>query len=108
MMSPVNLKEIALTANGIGPAKRYIVPANDKNEKQKVTSLIQDAHAAGLLVHPYTFRSEEQYLLKDYNKDPQKEYLDFFKLGVDGVFTDFSDQAIKAREMFLRQHSGDL
>lgn len=102
MVSPLALKELSATVYGIGPYKRYIVPANDKGEMQSRTTLIQDAHAVGLKVHPYTFRSEAQYLLKDYQGDPQKEYLQFFELGVDGLFSDFADQAVLAKKTFLK------
>jgi glycerophosphoryl diester phosphodiesterase len=53
------------------------------------TSLISDAHAAGLLVHAYTFRNEPGFLLTDYSGDPQLEYQQYFNLGLDGLFTDF-------------------
>ncbi len=102
MLTPASLKEISSVANGIGPYKRYILPVNDKNEALPPTTLISDAHAVGLLVHPYTFRSEAQYLLKDYQGDPQKEYLQFFDLGVDGLFSDFADQAVLAKKTFLK------
>ena len=102
LMTPKNLNEIKKIASGIGPYKRYIIPANDKNERLPPTTLINDAHKAGLFVHAYTFRSEERYLLKDYNKDPEQEYLEFFKLGVDGVFTDVADDAVKAKQAFLK------
>lgn len=102
LLTPANLKELKKTVSGIGPYKRYIIPANDKNERLPATSLIKDAHAVGLFVHAYTFRSEDRYLLKDYNKDPQAEYLEFFKLGVDGVFSDFTDDAVKAKQTFLK------
>lgn len=110
LMTPEGLKEIKKTADGIGPYKRYLLPTKtvtDKNgesseEKLSPTPLVKLAHSIGLLVHPYTFRSEEKYLLKSYNKDPQAEYLEFFALGVDGVFTDFADQAVKARETYLQ------
>ena len=59
--------------------------------------LIEDAHAAGLKVHPYTFRDEPQFLAKDYADDPAAEYLQFFKLGADGLFSDFPDTAVRAR-----------
>lgn len=101
MLSDEGLKEIKKTADGIGPYKRYIVTAKD-DKKLTTTDLVNRAHSIGLLVHPYTFRSEEKYLLKDYNKDSQAEYLEFFALGVDGVFTDFPDHAVKARELFLK------
>lgn len=105
LLTPKNLKELKKTVTGIGPYKRYIIPANDKNERLPATTLIADAHAVGLLVHAYTFRSEERYLLKDYKGDPQNEYLEFFKLGVDGVFSDFTDDAVKAKQTFLKMAS---
>lgn len=88
--------------DGIGPAKTFIVPVKD-GKKLPPTLLVADAHAAGLLVHPYTFRNETNFLHADYKGDPQKEYLEFFKLGVDGVFSDFPDVAVSARETFLKE-----
>ena len=110
LMTPEGLKEIKKAADGIGPYKRYLLPTKivtgkdgkTSEEKLAPTPLVKMAHAVGLLVHPYTFRSEEKYLLKEYNKDPQAEYLEFFALGVDGVFTDFTDQAVRARETYLK------
>ena len=57
------------------------------------STLVTDAHAAGLLLHPYTFRNEGRYLASDYGGDPAKEYLQFFRLGVDGLFSDFAGTA---------------
>jgi len=108
LASPAGLKEIATYADGIGPDKRLVVPAEPAvpggkpktEEGMKAgppTSLVADAHRAGLLVHPYTFRSEKRYLLSDYDGEPAKEYRQFYELGVDGLFSDFADQAVKAR-----------
>ena len=102
MVQPKALKEISEIASGIGPYKRYILPTNEKGDLLPATTLIQDAHAVGLKVHPYTFRPEAQYLHKDYHKDPQLEYLQFFELGVDAVFSDVSDQAALAKKTFLK------
>jgi glycerophosphoryl diester phosphodiesterase len=55
------------------------------------TTLIQDAHSAGLLVHLYTLRSDSFFLASDYQNDPRKEFQQFIDLGVDGFFTDFPD-----------------
>lgn len=88
LRSPQGLAEIATYADGIGPWKRMIV--SELNGRGLApTSLVSDAHRAGLLVHPYTFRNEETTLLQDYNTDPQLEYQQFFNLGVDGLFTDY-------------------
>ena len=65
------------------------------------TTLVADAHRAGLLVHPYTFRDDPVFLAPDYVNDPQAEYLQFFRLGVDAVFSDFPDSAFRARARFL-------
>jgi glycerophosphoryl diester phosphodiesterase len=65
------------------------------------TSLISDAHKAGLFVHVYTFRNEQKYLAAAYMGDPTAEYQRFFEAGVDGVFTDFSNTAFAARALWL-------
>ena len=123
MVTPAGLAEIKTYADGIGPWKPYIVPikgtldANgnlrDMNGDGKVnyndassqpaTTLVEDAHKAGLLVHPYTFRNEQRRLALDYNKDPKAEYLQFYRLGVDGLFSDFPDTALDARKTYLKE-----
>lgn len=100
---PGELKAIAAFAKGIGPWKRLIVGENPDKTLKAPGSLVQDAHAAGLLVHPYTFRSEARYLAADYKGDPGAEYRQFFELGVDGVFSDFPGDAFAAREAFLKK-----
>jgi glycerophosphoryl diester phosphodiesterase len=100
LVTPTNLADIAKYADGIGPWKPYMVSAG-KDGVIFTTSLIQDAHKAGLFVHAYTFRSEANYLLPAYNGTPRNEYNQFFAQGVDGLFTDFTDTAFAAREAFL-------
>jgi glycerophosphoryl diester phosphodiesterase len=114
------LDEIRTYADGIGPWKRYIVSTaavdsnhdgtvGDENgdgridESDRVllppTNLIQRAHARGLLVHTWTFRNEPRRLAADYRGIAVEEYLQFYELGVDGVFSDFPDTAVTAREL---------
>lgn len=121
LVTPSGLAEIASYADGLGPWKRYVIggravdanhdgQADDVNGDGAVneadrsatapTSLLRDAHAAGLFVHAYTWRSERQYLLADYGDDPVQEYLHFYCLGVDGVFSDNPDTALTARTLF--------
>jgi glycerophosphoryl diester phosphodiesterase len=118
LRTPDGLNEISRYADGIGPWKRQIVSvkgtdvngdgkADDVNGDGVVndadktltapTSLVKDAHAANLLVHPYTFRNEDRYLAADYKGDPELEYRQFIQLGVDGYFTDFSGTGVKVR-----------
>ena len=123
MVTPAGLAEIKLYADGIGPWKPYIVPmkwelkadgtAVDKNGdgatnlmdaiSQPATSLIADAHKAGLLVHAYTFRNEKRRLSFDMAGDPLNEYLQFFRLGLDGLFADFPDTAVAGRTKYLKE-----
>ena len=75
------------------------------------TPLVEDAHAAGLLVHPSTFRNENQFLPaslrrgtvpSDYG-DAFAEYEAFFAAGVDGLFSDNPDTAVAARTQLPRR-----
>ena len=111
------LAEIRTYADGIGPWKPYIVPVKgqlddagnlkDINGDGKIdlrdavtgtpTSLVHDAHKAGLFVHAFTFRNESRHLAHSYSGDPRAEYQQFFRLGVDGVFSAFPDTALAAR-----------
>ena len=121
MVTPAGLAEIKTYADGIGPWKRYIISIKgtigadgkpvDVNKDGKIndadatsatpTTLIADAHKVGLFVHPFTFRNESRRLPIDLKGDPKNEYLQYYKLGVDGVFTDFTDTALAARRDWL-------
>lgn len=94
--APQSLADIAEYANAIGPWKRQILRERDGAPLLR-TTLIEQAHAAGLQVHPYTFRNEPATLAPEYSGDPLKEYRALFEMGVDGVFTDFADTAERAR-----------
>lgn len=71
------------------------------------TDLIERAHKAGLLVHTWTFRNEQRRLLSDYAGNPVNEYLQFYRLGIDGVFSDFADTAVAARFLFELERACD-
>ncbi len=93
----IQLEEIAVYADGIGPNKRLIVPIGPDGRLRPPTSLVEDAHRAGLLVHPWTFRSDPVFLAPDYEGDAAREIEQFLSLGVDGLFTDFPDLARRER-----------
>ena len=118
LLTPAGLKEIKTYADGIGPWKPYLIPSkqvdankdgkpDDLNGDGKIderdrvmmpaTAVVPNAHAAGLFVHAYTFRSEAKRLASDFKGDPKAEYQLFYQLGVDGVFSDFADHAVAAR-----------
>jgi glycerophosphoryl diester phosphodiesterase len=92
------LREIKSYADGIGPWKRYIV--RTRFGELLVTDLIKRAHEQGLLVHTWTFRNEQSRLLAHYCGNPVNEYLQFYRLGIDGVFSDFPDTAVTSRHLF--------
>jgi len=103
------LREIKTYADGIGPWKRYIVssvpaglpgPGEASRTLLPPNDLIERAHKAGLLVHTWTFRNEQRRLVSDYGGNPVNEYLQFFRLGIDGVFADFTDTAVAARVLY--------
>jgi len=121
MLTPAGLAEVKTYADGIGPWKpqvmaHTIVPFKATNpdgspyvgslaEVTNVTptSLIADAHKAGLIVHSFTFRNEKKYLAGVFKGDPVAEYLAYFRAGIDGVFSDFSNTAFAAREVYLKE-----
>lgn len=118
MLSAEGLKEIATYADGVGPWKPYLIGAKQTigadgkpqdlngdgaiDERDRIliapTNVVKDAHAAGLLVHSWTFRSEPKRLASDFKGEASAEYKAFFALGLDGLFSDFPDQAVKARD----------
>ena len=92
-VSPARLAAIAKYADGVGPNKRLVVPVGADGRVMPPTSLVREAHAAGLFVHVWTMRSEGVFLSPSYGGDPRREYEQFASLGVDGFFTDFPDVA---------------
>ena len=110
LIKPAGLAEIAGYADGIGPSKNLIVPRDAQNRLTHPTTLVRDAHKAGLVVHPWTFRRENNFLPEDFREgnpaspvylqatgDFPAELRLFYKLGVDGVFSDNSDVAVAVR-----------
>ncbi|KAK7265868.1 hypothetical protein RJT34_33492 [Clitoria ternatea] len=75
---------------GIGPWKDTVVPVVN-NYAMTPTDLVVRAHAHNLQVHPYTYRNENLFLHFNFSQDPYAEY-DYWinKIGVDGLFTDFT------------------
>jgi glycerophosphoryl diester phosphodiesterase len=100
LTTPAGLTEVAKYADGIGPWKPYIITVKD-GHVQPPSDVVRNAHARGLVVHPYTFRNEQSRLAADYKGNPVNEYLRFYEAGVDGLFSDFADTAVAARVMFL-------
>jgi glycerophosphoryl diester phosphodiesterase len=105
LVTDAGLADVATYAAGIGPDKTQVIARDAAGNLGAPTGLVDRAHAAGLLVHPYTFRNENQFLPADLRSgtDPNAygnvfaEYAAYFAAGVDGVFADNPDTAVTAR-----------
>jgi glycerophosphoryl diester phosphodiesterase len=111
LATPAGLAELAEHVQGIGPNKGLIVPRDASNRRGSPTVLVDDAHRAGLLVHPWTFRRENAFLPEDLRRgdpadpaylrgvgDLPTELRQFRQLGVDGLFSDNPDLAVAIRD----------
>ena len=127
LVTPAGLAEVRTYADGVGPWKPYLISAacinvvagkctdangdgliNDTDRKLLPPSaVVANAHALGLLVHTWTFRSEQRRLASDYKGMPGNEYLTFYAHGVDGLFSDFPDTAVVARALWLLKNDSD-
>jgi glycerophosphoryl diester phosphodiesterase len=110
LVTPAGLKGIAQYAYGVGPGLTRIIPVDASNHVLPPTTLVADAHHAGLAVHPWTVRPENSFLPVEYRQgnpaspnflraegDASRLLADFYKLGVDGIFSDDSALAVSTR-----------
>ena len=105
MMTAQGLAEVATYADIVAPHKEMILaPQSDGVLSSQASQLVTDAHAAGLLVHAYTFAADNIALPRSFQKgsDPQglgdltSEVKAYFAAGVDGVFSNHPDLAVAA------------
>lgn len=104
-----SMRDLSRWIDGFGPEKNQVVARNADGSLGEPTPFVEDAHAAGLKVTPYTFRAENEFLPTDYRigTDPADfgraidEVLVFMRAGVDGVFCDQPDICIEARKDYL-------
>lgn len=97
MLSPAGLQEIATYAQGIAPWLPQLFRGLDgglDSGPPVPTKLVEQAHRAGLVVHPYTLRREE--LPRAFPTAPAFAAFLFFQAGVDGLFADSPDDALAA------------
>ncbi|ORT59926.1 glycerophosphodiester phosphodiesterase [Streptomyces sp. CB03238] len=108
LITPEGLKWIASYAQGIGPLLDLVIPKSKDGKLGKPTTLVRDAHAKGLVLHPYTLRNENSFLPADFRRgtDPAAygdvfgAYKAYFATGIDGIFTDQPDTGLLAAADF--------
>ncbi|MFI0896473.1 glycerophosphodiester phosphodiesterase [Streptomyces sp. NPDC020983] len=109
LVTPAGLEWIAGFAQGIGPTTDVVIPRDADGRLQQPTTVVRDAHRAGLVLHPFTARNENQFLPADFRVgtdpnaygDPIAAFRTWFATGIDGLFTDNADTAVLAREDYL-------
>ncbi len=98
LQSAEGIRQVSAYAAGIGPSMHLLIDADAMTGDFRDTGLVALAHAAGLQVHPYTFRREADQI-PPYARDFDHLLEIFFdELGVDGVFTDFPDLVVRFLE----------
>jgi glycerophosphoryl diester phosphodiesterase len=109
MATPEGLARVAAYADGIGPNKERVIARDGANRvASPPTDLVRDAHAAGLLVHAYTFRAENFFLPVGLRRgadptvhgDLDAEIRAFLTAGIDGLFVDHPPIARRAVDGF--------
>jgi len=110
LVKPEGLKWIASYAQGIGPDLSVIIPRTPDGKLGTPTSVVKDAHAAGLVLHPYTMRNENTFLPADFRRgtdanaygDAFGAFKAYFATGIDGIFSDNPDTALLAAADFRK------
>jgi glycerophosphoryl diester phosphodiesterase len=108
LAKPEGLADISTYAQGIGANTNLMIPLVG-GRLGTPTTLVADAHRAGLVVHGWTFRAENVFLPNDFDEgtDPAAfgrldgQVRAFLSLGLDGFFTDHPFLGRKARDAFI-------
>jgi glycerophosphoryl diester phosphodiesterase len=90
LCSESGLAELGRTADAIGPWVNKLYTPGARGEAPGSSGLAERAHAAGLLVHPFTFRADDLAPGFAGFEDMVRYFCN--DLGVDGLFTDFPDR----------------
>ena len=106
LKSTAGLQQIAKVADGIGPWIGQLYTAAEIDGQLVSTGLVSAAHAAGLSVHPYTFRADE--LFPGFESFHEQLHWFVHELAIDGLFTDFPDLAQQALQSENRVKSGKI
>jgi len=93
------MEKLTSFADGIGPSKGLVISSESTTSNLVITPLVSRAHAAGLKVHPYTYRMDPGQLPSYANDFQELLRQHYFDADVDGIFTDFPDKAVEFLEV---------
>jgi len=96
LLAPAGLAAVARYAYAVAVDKQWVQPVDSAGALGAPTTLVRDAHAAGLRVHVWTLRPEAPFLPAGYGGDARAEWRRLAALGVDGLFGDAPDQGVAA------------
>ncbi|MFG2038408.1 glycerophosphodiester phosphodiesterase [Dactylosporangium sp. NPDC048998] len=110
LATPAGLDYLKAFTDGVGATKNLVIARDAAGNLLQPTALIHNAHARGLKVHSWTFRNENQFLPLNLRTgdDPNawgnilEEVRTFLAAGLDGLFADYADTAVLARDLFLQ------
>ena len=110
LAKPAGLAEISSYAKGVGANTNLMIPLV-AGRLGTPTTLVKDAHAAGLVVHGWTFRAENNFLPNEFDSsadpaaigDMAGQIEAFLKIGMDGLFSDQSFLARKAIDAYVKR-----
>ena len=98
MFEADGMEKLSAYADGVGPEKGLVVARSSKKTNIDVTEFVSRAHAAGMEVHPYTYRLDPGQVPEYAESFEDLLEIHYYSADVDGVFTDFPDRAVE----FLR------
>jgi glycerophosphoryl diester phosphodiesterase len=109
LATPAGLRRVATYADGIGANKELVLPRNAAGATTVPSALVGDAHRAGLVVHVWTLRDENQFMATNFRRgtdpnakgDSYAEAQAFLDAGVDGIFSDQPDTTVQALEDWI-------
>jgi glycerophosphoryl diester phosphodiesterase len=113
LVTPKGLREVASYADAVGTNKDLVLPRDTAGATGEPSDLVRDAHAEDLLVHVWTLRDENQFMATNFRRgadpnakgDARAEIHAFLDAGVDGIFGDYPDTAVDARDSWLEERA---
>jgi glycerophosphoryl diester phosphodiesterase len=115
-LTDTSLAQLAARVDGVSLSKELILARDASGSVTGITDIVSRIHAAGLLAFVWTLRAENHFLAPNFRSGVigrgigevsaaaygrwQDEFLLVMSSGVDGVFADQPDLAVRARELF--------